>query len=211
VLTANCIKISYELCEFVGAIIGNGNLWTDGSRYRVELTGDPKLDKDYFNYLSEVSSLLFKKKPYLPRVHQRGLRWRLQSKHAYSLLLELGLPAGAGKSHTVLIPDLIMHENWDLAKWTVRGIMDTDGALFCSKKTYDHPIYPTIELRTCSTGLAKQLETLLLQNGFRARLRGDEKEGYHVAVYGIEMMRKWVMEIGFSNPKHANKVQFRKL
>jgi hypothetical protein len=209
--TANTIQLSHELCEFVGAIIGNGNLWTDGSRYRVELTGDPALDKEYFSYLTAVTCLLFKKKPYLTRVHQRGLRWRLQSKDAYSLLLEIGLPAGSGKSHNVTIPDLIMHENWALAKWTIRGIMDTDGTLFFSKKTYKQAIYPTIELRTCSTGLAKQLEMLLLQNGFRARLRGDEKEGYHVALYGIEMLKKWVMEIGFSNPKHANKVRFRKL
>ena len=209
--TASYIQISHELCEFVGAIIGNGNLWTDGSRYRVELTGDPALDKEYFSYLTGVSCLLFKKKPYLTRVHQRGLRWRLQSKHAYSLLLELGLPAGAGKSHNVTIPDRIIHENWDLSKWTIRGIMDTDGTLFFSKKTYDQPIYPTIELRTCSTGLAKQMERLLLQNGFRARLRGDEKEGYHVALYGSEMLRKWVNEIGFSNPKHSNKLEFRNL
>jgi hypothetical protein len=208
---ANYIQISHELCEFVGAIIGNGNLWTDGSRYRVELTGDPNLDKEYFNYLSAVSSLLFKKQPYLTRVHQRGLRWRLQSKHAYSLLLDLGLPAGSGKAHNVTIPDLIMHENWDISKWTIRGIMDTDGTLFFSKKTYNQPIYPTIELRTCSIGLAKQMEALLLQNGFRARLRGDEKEGYHVALYGIEMLRKWTHEIGFSNPKHASKIQFRNL
>jgi hypothetical protein len=45
-------EISRELCEFVGAIIGNGNLWTDGSRFRVEVTGDPNLDLSYFAYLS---------------------------------------------------------------------------------------------------------------------------------------------------------------
>jgi hypothetical protein len=127
------------------------------------------------------------------------------------VLSEMGLFVGKGKSRNVTIPDLILQKKWKFAKWTIRGIMDTDGTLFFSKKTYDHPIYPTIELRTCSTGLAKQMETLLLQNGFRARLRGNEKEGYHVALYGIKMLRKWVMEIGFSNPKHANKVQFRKL
>lgn len=209
--TDNCVQLSHELCEFVGAVIGNGNLWTDGSRYRVELTGDPALDKEYFIYLTAVSCLLFKKKPYLARVHQRGLRWRLQCKHAYSMLLELGVPAGAGKSHNVTIPNRIIHQKWDLSKWTIRGIMDTDGTLFFSKKTYDQPIYPTIELRTCSFGLAKQMEALLLQNGFRARLRGDAKEGYHVALYGKKMLLKWVEEIGFSNSKHSSKLTFRNL
>lgn len=200
------MEISRELCEFVGAVIGNGNLWTDGSRYRVELTGDPKLDKEYFCHLSAISNRLFKKKPYLMRVRQGGLRWRLQSKDAFSLLLELGLPVGKGKSHRVTIPELIFQKKWSLAKWTIRGIMDTDGTLFFSKKTYDSSIYPTTELRTFSEKLAKQLESLLLQKDFRARLRGDEKEGFHVALYGFEMLRRWMNEIGFSNPKHANKI-----
>jgi hypothetical protein len=203
--------ISRELCEFIGAIIGNGNLWTDGSRYRVELTGDPKLDKEYFNYLSAISQNLFGKNPYPIRVRQRGLRWRLQSKDAFILLRNLGLPVGKGKSHKVTIPQMIMQKDWNLAKWTIRGIMDTDGTLFFSKKTYAQPIYPTIELRTCSAELAKQVQTLLIANGFRARKRGNQEEGFHVALYGIEMLSRWIAEIGFSNPKHASKVKFRNL
>lgn len=206
VSVADSIEISRELCEFAGAIIGDGNLWTDGSRYRVELTGDPELDREYYRYLSTISNRLFKKKPYPLRVHQRGLRWRLQSKDAYILLLKLGLPVGEGKSHKVTIPDRILQEKWDLAKWTIRGIMDTDGTLFFSNKTYDNPIYPTIELRTCSKMLANQIATILQQNGFRSRLRGDEKEGYHVALYGFEMLKRWINEIGFSNPRHLNKI-----
>jgi hypothetical protein len=100
-----------------------------------------------------------------------------------------------------------MKENWELVKWTVRGIMDTDGTLFFSKKTYSEPIYPTIELRTCSKKLANQVEKLLSQQNFRARLRGNENEGFHVALYGTAMLRKWAVEIGFSNSKHANKVK----
>ena len=89
--------------------------------------------------------------------------------------------------------------------------MDTDGTLFFSKKTYKKPIYPTIELRTSSKKLADQLQLCLSQQGFRARTRGNEKEGFHVALYGEDMLRKWVSEIGFSNPKHSNKIALRKL
>jgi hypothetical protein len=211
VSVANTLEISRELCELVGAIIGNGNLWTDGSRYRVELTGDPKFDKEYFDYLSTISKNLFEKNPYPIHVRQRGLRWRLQSKDAFILLTKLGLPIGKGKSHRVTIPQTIVQKGWDFTKWSMRGIMDTDGTLFFSKKTYTYPIYPTIELRTCNAELAKQMQTLLTGNGFRARKRGNEEEGYHVALYGIEMLNRWKAEIGFSNPKHANKVQFRNL
>jgi hypothetical protein len=190
-------------------VIGNGNLWTDGSRYRVELTGDPELDKSYFDYLSELSHNLFGKRPYPTRVHQRGLRLRLQSKSAFRFLIEIGIPQGYGKSHEVLIPNRIMKEKWKLVKWTIRGIMDTDGTLFFSRKTYSEPIYPTIELRTCNRKLANQIEELLCQQNFRARLRGNEDEGFHVALHGAKMLKKWVVEIGFSNSKHNNKVKLR--
>jgi hypothetical protein len=89
--------------------------------------------------------------------------------------------------------------------------MDTDGTLFFSSKTYKKPIYPTIELRTCNRKLADQMKDLLLHQNFRARMRGNEKEGFHVALYGTSMLEKWTAEIGFSNPKHINKLVFRKL
>ncbi|MCW3999425.1 MAG: hypothetical protein NWE93_04225 [Candidatus Bathyarchaeota archaeon] len=194
------------LCEFVGSVIGNGNLWTDGSRYRVEITGDPKLDLQYFNHLSVLCGSLFSKKPYPMRIHQRGLRLRLQSKEAYSLLSALGIPAGKAKSHKVTIPNLILEKGWAFSKWTLRGIMDTDGTVFYSKKTYEKPVYPTIEVRTCSKPLAIQINELLQQQTFRPRLRGDANEGYHVALYGNNMLNRWVKEISFSNSKHLNKI-----
>ncbi len=203
-------EITLNLCEFVGAVIGNGNLWTDKSRYRVELTGDPKSDLEYFNYLTILSTSLFNKKPYDLRVHERGLRWRLQSKDAYTLLQNLGIPTGKGKSHRVIIPNLILEKGWTFSKWTIRGIMDTDGTLFFSKKTYRNPIYPTIELRTVSELLANQITELLQHHNFRARLRGSGNEGYHVALYGQEMLKLWISEIGFSNPKHKNKISIQK-
>src|SRR5512138_3862834 len=103
-MSAELEEVTCELCEFVGAVIGNGNLWTDGSRYRVELTGDPKLDWHYFEYLSAIAFQLFGKKPYALRVRQRGLRLRLQSQAAYKVLTKLGIPQGAEKSHIVTIP-----------------------------------------------------------------------------------------------------------
>jgi hypothetical protein len=113
-------ELTFGLCEFIGAVIGNGNLWTDGSRFRVELTGYLKLDVEYFNYLSLVSDSLFSKKPYTLRIHTRGLRWRLQSKGAYTLLKNIDIATGKGKLHKVTIPDLILAKGWAFSKWTLR-------------------------------------------------------------------------------------------
>jgi hypothetical protein len=204
------VSISSSLCEFVGAIIGDGNLWTDGSRHRIELTGNPTLDRAYFIYLSKIAFKVFKKRPYLLKIRERGLRFRLQSKHAFDILIELGIPAGKGKFSKVKIPEQIIAKGWNYVKWTIRGIADSDGTLFFSKKTYKSRIYPTIEIRTCSKELALQITKILRQRDFRARLRGNEKIGFHVALYGHKMLRKWMNDIGFSNTRHSSKLQEHK-
>ncbi len=63
----------------------------------------------------------------------------------------------AKENRSVEIPKLIIEKGWDYSKWTIRGIMDTDGTLFFSKKTYKQPIYPTLEIRTHSIRLASQI------------------------------------------------------
>jgi LAGLIDADG-like domain len=193
------------MCEFVGAIIGDGNLWTDNSRYRVELTGDPKLDRSYFEHLSKLAVGLFDKEPYDLKVRQKGLRFRLQSKVAFEQITGLGIIAGNGKARNVTIPKVITARGWNYVKWTLRGIFDTDGTLFLSKKTYGTAIYPTLEIRTYSKELGKQIDYLLKERGFRSRLRGDDRLGFHIGLYGFEMLQKWSHEIGFSNPRHINK------
>jgi hypothetical protein len=203
------LTITQELCELVGAIIGDGNLWTDGSRYRIELTGDPSLDWAYFVHLSKIAFALFGKRPYDLKKRQNGVRLRLQSKDAFRVFADLGIHAGR-KSLSVRIPTQILDKGWTYVKWTLRGIMDTDGTLFFSKKTYRFPLYPTLEIRTHSRLLASQITDVLRNRNFRPRPRGNEKRGYHVALYGKRMLEKWVKEIGFSNPRHLSRLKEHK-
>jgi hypothetical protein len=42
-------------------------------------------------------------------------------------------------------------------------------------------------------------------------MRGNQTEGFHVALNGLAMLTKWANEIGFSNPKYANKIKFRNI
>ncbi len=204
-------KITQDLCEIAGAVMGDGNLWTDGSRYRIEMTGDSSNDKDYFLYLRRKMHHLFDKEPYPIRVrHFNGHNWitlRLQPESAFNNLTELGIPHGSGKARKIMIPKTIMEKGWKYSKWTVRGLWDTDGTVFFSKKTYSTRSYPTLELTTMSEKLAMQLEELLNSKGFRAHTRGDAttKNRYRVAIYGKPMLIKWMNEIGFSNKKHLAK------
>ncbi|MDE1868919.1 MAG: hypothetical protein KGH60_03070 [Candidatus Micrarchaeota archaeon] len=208
------MEITEELCEVVGTVIGDGNLWTDGKRYRVDMTGHPDLDMDYFKHLSSRFYTLFGKMPYAIHVreHKKG-RWlhmRLQHKVAFDTFVGLGIHAGYGKAKHVAIPKRILKAGWRYSKYTLRGIMDTDGTVFFSKKTYKAAIYPTLEIGTISKGLSAQINGLLLEHGFRARARvfqrGRYNPEYKTALYGYGMLKKWMDEIGFSNNRHINKL-----
>ena len=49
--------------ELAGVIMGDGNLWTDNRHYRVELTGDPELDREYYKYLTTLMQEEFGEDP----------------------------------------------------------------------------------------------------------------------------------------------------
>ncbi|HUC39132.1 MAG TPA: LAGLIDADG family homing endonuclease [Candidatus Acidoferrum sp.] len=203
------ITITPKLCEFVGALIGDGHMWTDGSRFRIGLTGHPKLDLNYYNYLSDVAYELFGKRPYKFKVRYGGLRFTLQQKEAFLFLKSIGLPSGP-KAKTITIPKSIIEKGWGCTSSTVRGIFDTDGTVFFSKKTYEESIYPTVEISTTSGAMAQQLRDILDQHFFRVHKREQiRKDGtgsdYHISVYGTKMLEKWFNEIGSSNSRHMDK------
>jgi hypothetical protein len=160
--------------------------------------------------MSDLAFKVFGKKPYALKIRERGIRFRLQDKQAFELLTKLDIPVGEGKARHVRIPDIIEKKGWRYVRWVLRGIVDTDGTLFFSKKTYEKIVYPTIEIRTYSRYLGMQIDRLLKRKGFRSRLRGNSLRGFHVGLYGSNMLQKWISEIGFSNERHINKYLSRR-
>ncbi len=100
----------------------------------------------------------------------------------------------------------------ELITHTLRGIFDTDGSVFTSKKK-GCPAYPCIELTTTSCELAKQVKTILLMRGFRVpkiRMRyynnNNYLPSYKVSLYGQNNITLWLELIGFSLPRKQNKL-----
>jgi len=121
-----------------------------------------------------------------------------------------GLPVGEGKCGKVVIP-LIIFDDWNFARHTVRGIVDTDGSIFTANKR-GSPQYPSIEITTCSIKLARQLKLILENNGFHVANVWCDPPGklstlpcYKVPLNGYKNVEKWMSEIGFSNPSKKKK------
>ncbi len=201
-----------KISELIGIIIGDGNLDNCQKHYRIGITGDPINDKEYFFYIQSLIKKIWNKDV---KIAHRGLGIRIvvNSKSAFAEITQkYGLPIGEGKCHKVIIPKVI-EKDWNHAKHTIRGIVDTDGSIFVANKS-GCPNYPSIEITTTSIKLAEQLRSILLSNGFRvANIWCDRPRtpnslpSYKVPLNGKENVRKWLDEIGFSNPVKRRKAE----
>lgn len=198
-----------RMAEFVGALIGDGYLESTPGHYRFGLVGHPENDMEYYVYLRQIAYDLWQKSPSIG-VRARGLRMTISSKEAYTLLTsELGLPIGHRKSSEVLIPSQILSD-WGLLRRCIRGIFDTDGSVFSSKKPRVAN-YPSLEITTSSVGLANQIRDALLAHGYRvAKIRSYKSRhsvlrSYKICLYGRRNLAKWMEEIGSSNPVKRDK------
>ncbi len=174
------------------------------------MTGDPTLDREYYDYLNGIIQREFNKSP-SRRIRQRGLRLRICSKRLFTYLTEeLDLPYGSKKGRKVKIPEKIATSDWSIKSRCIRGIADTDGSFFFSEKGNCRN-YPTIEITTTSVYLSEQLKDILEKQGFRVGLRSwkhekDWSTRYIISINGNEMVEKWMEKIGFSNPRHYKKL-----
>ena len=201
-----------KLSELIGIIIGDGNLSNVQKHYRIGFTGDPINDKEYFDYVKVLIKDVWNKDARI-FLGGLGLRIVINSKPAFiEVTQKYGLPIGEGKCHKVTIPEVI-EKDWTLARHAIRGIVDTDGSIFVANKP-GCPNYPSIEITTTSIKLAEQLRKILLSRQFRvANIWCDRSRtpnslpSYKVPLNGKENVRKWLDEIGFSNPVKRRKAE----
>ena len=165
--------ITQELAELIGAIIGDGHIYRKNRKYQIGLTGNPQTDKEYFERLKEFIAIEWKKEAKI-KFRQEAIRIVIDSKEICNFLIDkMGMTHGKGKCERVWIPKEI-YDDWSLAKHTIRGIADTDGSVFVSKKPGIEK-YPCIEITTTSKNLSNQLKTLMNQNGFRVTARIEKR------------------------------------
>lgn len=197
------MKITPGIAELVGALIGDGYIYRRNRKYQIGFVGSPKTDVELFERLKDLILDEWNKEAKI-KVRERALRIVINSKEICSFLInELEIAHGEGKCERVKIPDIIL-KDWNLAKHTIRGIMDTDGTIFVSKKPRVEK-YPTMEITTVSKELANQIREILLKQGFRvgnirmSKSKLSKRTAHRVPLYGKKNIRKWLNEIGFSN------------
>jgi len=200
------IKITSDLCELIGAFIGDGFMNKYGSQRIIQITGDLKLDKEYYQntLIPIIKNISPKSNPAL-KYKDNTLRLNLYSKGIYELFTQRFKMKSGKKVYTITIPaEIIDSGNYELINSCLRGIYDTDGCVaFDNRKSYAKP-YIRIVLHMKSPELIKQIYKLLINQNIKATITQNIE---YIQINGIEECQKFVQKVGFSNTRHLNKIK----
>ncbi len=206
--------LSTELCEFIGAVIGDGCITASAGKrtrplYCVNITGDAKLDKNYLtNTLPAIIERLFNITPCIYfRKKKRAMTLNFHSKMLFKMFTNRFNFVSGNKTFSVTIPDEILLAGSEFIFATTRGIFDTDGCVFFDlRKKYKKP-YPRITLNIVSQPLFIQLKDFLSKYFSLYTQHNVKRNSYYVEVYGHKQFEKWMRLIGFSNQRHLSRIR----
>jgi hypothetical protein len=194
-----------ELCELIGAFIGDGFT----NRYQrsciIQFTGNRKLDKNYFNRLRLIIKNLSPDSNPKITEKENTLRLTVNSREFFELLtIRFSLKPGK-KVYTIKIPkEIYSSKNNKLVLRCISGIFDTDGGVYFDKRDKYRQPYVRIELHMVSKALIRQAYTVLESQGINASLAKDSSR---IQINGKANCREFMQKIGLANPRHLEKLK----
>lgn len=201
------IKLNNKFCEFYGALLGDGcisrfNDYEGKERYVIQLTGNLRLDWNYWLYLK---NLLIEEYGlycyYYERENDNTCILSIKNKR---LCLELNkkfsMPIGL-KYNKLKLPRVILSLPWDIKKFVLRGLFDTDGCIVANKR--EKYRYPWVVITSKSELFRNQLIRMLKEQNYPAYNTGCD-----VCVRGIENVKRWFFDIGSSNQRNLRKYEY---
>ena len=197
---------SNELAEFYGIMLGDGNLtkirgYKIGT-YQARIVGDSRNDYDHLvNYIKPLVEKLFtievggwkekKANAFVLNMTSRKLTEFLESK---------GFKAGNKIKSQVTIPEWIK-KNPEFLKACLRGLIDTDGCVHAMSKRDSN--LGSSSFKNYNKTLLEDARKSFIQLGFNPSKIILEKTFY---LSRQEEIKKYLKEIGFSNPKHLRRL-----
>lgn len=200
----NFPESSEKFAEFYGAMLGDGNLnKTKGYKigtYMARIVGDQKLDYEYhIGFLKPLMEELFGLSVKVGKQGRGTMYITIYSKLLVNFLEKKGFMAGDKIKNKLNIPGWIK-ENNDFLKACLRGLYDTDGG-----------IYQLNNQRTCQIAftnhnpvLLKDVRDSLIKLGI---IPSNIVAGRRVYITKRSELQKFLKLVGFSNPRHSNKVK----
>jgi hypothetical protein len=194
-----------RLAEFVGIMIGDGNV----GEYAIRVTLDALSDKNYITYVKNMVSEIFGIKVKLYKHKKfRAIDVVVQSRNVVEFCIGIGLKQGNKIKNNIDIPDWIKASE-ALSIACVRGLVDTDGCVFkhtytVNKKKYS---YNKIAFTNKNKLVLLSVYNILIKLGFCVRIT---KDGNDVRIENKNDVYRYLKIIGTSNVKFLKKIVKRK-
>ncbi len=196
--------------EFYGIVVGDGWLskivYKNKINYLIGISGHKEFDKELHIYCRNNIIKMFNRKPYLKEIRTcNGRELIFSHKELFNFLVnELNFPIG--KKKDISLPAQISSYGYESIKHVIRGMFDTDGSFYLDKTPAGHP-YPCICITMKQPTLINQIRETLLQQGFKVQNRKDRYPICEIKIKGSKQLKKWMDEIGSSNPYKFAKMQ----
>ncbi len=194
--------------EFYGALLGDGWLSQLKNKNKIiriiGLCGHIQLDREYLFYWKKNLSKMFLRTPYIKDIPKdNGMQLTFGHFQLFKFLTEyLNFPIGK-KEKLYLVSDL-EKLGFEKLKYVIRGIFDTDGCFYLDKTPVGRP-YPGIVITMKEPILIRQIYSILIKKGFKVYHYKSEKIE-RLFLKGTKQLRKWINEIGSSNPSKFNRM-----
>lgn len=191
------------LAEFVGIMMGDGNI----NDYSIRVTLDSVADDKYILFVIALMEQLF---GVIPKLYQdknsRAVDLVIARKNLVEFCLSIGLKKGDKLRQGLDIPDWVK-ENKSFSLVCIRGLVDTDGCFFnhvykVNGKEYN---YAKIAFTSKSPQLLNSVSEILIKLGIYVRMT---KDGNDLRLESQKDVIKYIELIGTSNPKFDERVKF---
>src|SRR3989338_10657256 len=200
-------KISFtnyneKLAEFVGILLGDGNIFSQGIR----ICGDSRFDSEYLrNYVAPLIKELFAVDPcYYLSKRENCLYLIVNRVDLVNFFKNMGLHKGKKILNNCTIPSWIF-ENDLFLKSCLRGLYDTDGSVY--ELLPQWPGIFQINLDNRNLVLLEDFRKALFKLGFKVskicNLHLNKPRTYITRKADV---KRFYFEIGFNNLKHKSKL-----
>ena len=190
---------SVELAKFIGIMLGDGGI---RSKYQLTISFNDKTDREFAEYVTRLIKRLFAVEHIISkRKDSLGADIVVSSASVIDFLLKQGLKAGNKVKNQIDIPAWIKGDV-EFQKACLRGLVDTDGSLYCHRYKVNNKWYEYLKLdfTSCSKPLLRSAYAIFSNLGIRASLKG-----VHITVSAKAEVNRYLATVGSSNIKFLDR------
>jgi len=188
-----------ELAKFIGIMLGDGGI---RSKYQLTVSFNYRTDREFAEHVVRLIKRLFGVEHIISkRKDSLGADIVISSASVIDFLLKQGLKAGNKVKNQVDIPAWIKSD-MEFRKACLRGLVDTDGSLYCHRYKVNSKWYEYLKLdfTSCSKPLLRSVYAIFSDLGIKASLKG-----VHITVSAKAEVNRYLARVGSSNIKFLDR------